>query len=109
MGSSNTLVSRFFPPNSAPRPPLELGLALSVSPPGLGAVNLRLGAKASFSLPTGETPRLFAVASMVFACRIGCSSVEAAEVTRVALVEFVESSVSEAIRGEESVKRPACD
>ena len=103
MGSSNTLVSRFFPPNSAPRPPLELGLALSLSPP---AAALLFGAKASFSLPTGDTPRLFDVASMVFACRKVESSVES---TSVASVECVESIVSDAIRGEERVKRPACD
>jgi hypothetical protein len=109
MGPSNTLVSRFFPPNNAPRPPLELGLALSLSPPVLGAVALLFGAKASFSLPTGDTPRVFAVASMVFAWRIVWSSVEVAEFTRVASVESVESMVSEAIRGEDSVKRPACD
>jgi hypothetical protein len=74
--SSRTLVSRFFPPNSVPNPPpLVLGLGLSAPPTVLGDVDLRLGVKASFSLPTGdgETPRLLVVMSMVFACRVGAS------------------------------------
>lgn len=113
MGWSRTLVSRFFPPNKAPNPPpLVLGLAGSGSTPVLGDVDLRVGANASFSLPTGDgdTPRLFAVTSIVFACRMDASSTEATESTRVAsVVDPTESIVSEAIRGEDSVKSPACD
>lgn len=93
-------------------PPLVLGLAVSASPPvlgAMGAVCLRLGAKASLSFPTGDTPRLFTETSLEFACRPLTSSVEAREFTRVTSVESVESTVSEVIRGEERVKRPACD
>lgn len=111
-GSSKTRVSRFFPPNSAPNPPLELGRAPSKSPPVLGEGDRRLGANASFSLPTGDgdTPRLFAATSMVFACRMGASSADVMESTRVAsVVDPSESIVSDAIRGEDSVRRPACD
>lgn len=113
MGWSRSLVSRFFPPNKAPSPPpLVLGLAGSGSTPVLGDVGLRPGANASFSLPTGDgdTPRLFAATSMVFACRIEASSAEATESRGVAsVVGPTESSVSEAMRGEDSVKSPACD
>lgn len=68
-GSSNTLVSRFLPPNKAPSPPLELGLAASASLPVLGEVVLRVGANASFSRPTGDGdgPLLLVVMSIVFA------------------------------------------
>jgi hypothetical protein len=71
-----------------------------------------VGAKASFNLPTGEgdTPRLFAVESIVFACRTGASSADAMESPRVSsVVDAAESIVSEAMRGEESVRSPACD
>jgi hypothetical protein len=110
MGSSSTLVSRFFPPNKVPRPPpLVLGLAVSGSSPDLGDEDLRVGVKASLSFPTGDTPRLFAPTSPIFASWIAGSSVEAREFTRVTLAVFTESMVSEAIRGEERVKRPAWD
>lgn len=112
IGSSNTLVSRFFPPNKAPSPPpLVLGRATSGLAPGLGFgdVDLLLGVKASLSLPTGDTPRLFAATLVELAFRAAGSWVEACESTRVTLVEVVESIVSEAIRGDDSVKRPACD
>jgi hypothetical protein len=110
MGSSSTLVSRFFPPNKVPRPPpLVLGLAVSGSSPGLGDEDLRAGVKASLSFPTGDTPRLFAPTSTVFASRIAGSSVEGSEFTGVSSAVFVESIVSEVIRGDESVKRPAWD
>jgi hypothetical protein len=46
---------------------------------------------------------------MLFACRMGDSS-EATESTRVAsVVDPAESIVSEVIRGEDSVRSPACD
>jgi hypothetical protein len=112
-GSSKTLVSRFFPPNSAPNPPpLVPGLVPSVSPPVLGAVDRRVGAKASFSRPTGDgdTPRLFAATSIVFAWWMCAPWADATESTSVASVaEPTESIVSDTIRGEESVKSPACD
>jgi hypothetical protein len=78
----------------------------------LGDVDLRVGAKASFSRPTGdgETPRLFAATSMVFACRREASSAEAIESTGVSsVVDPTESMVSEVIRGEDSVRSPAWD
>jgi hypothetical protein len=112
-GSSKTFVSRFFPPNSVPNPPpLVLGLALSVPPTVLGDVDLRVGVNASFSLPTGDgdTPLLFAAMSMVLACRMGASSAEVMESTRVAsVVDPTESIVSEAIKGDDSVRSPACE
>lgn len=111
-GSSTALASRFFPPNSEPIPPLVLGLAVSVSAPALeatGAVDFRLGANASLSFPTGDTPRLATGTSPVLALRPLTSWVDAREFTSVALAESVESSVSEAIRGDQSVRRPACD
>ena len=89
-----------------------LGLEPSGSPAVLGEVDLRVGANASFSFPTGDgdTPRLFAATSMVFACRMGASSVDVRDSTRVAsVVDSTESIVSEAIRGDDSVKSPACD
>jgi hypothetical protein len=104
-GSSNTLVSRFFPPNRAPSLPSTSSLVF-------GVVGLRTGAKASFSLPTGDgdTPRLLAGVSIVFACRTAPSSADVTESTRVASVaEPTESIVSEAIKGEDRVKSPACD
>lgn len=112
MGSSKTLWSRFFPPNSEPIPPaLVPDLTLSVSPPGLGEVARRVGVKAPFSLPTGETPRLFGVVSFVLVVLREPSSVEVSESTRVASVavaaESTESMVSEVIRGEERVSSPA--
>jgi hypothetical protein len=112
MGSSNTLVSRFLPPNRAPSPPpLVLGLVTSGLAPGLGAgdVDLRLGVKASLSLPTGDTPRLCAATSLVLAFWAAGSSVEVREFTGVTWAELVESIVSEAISGDDSVKRPAWD
>jgi hypothetical protein len=94
MGSSRTLCSRFFPPNSDPIPPaLVPDLTLSVSPPGLGEAVRRVGVKASFSLPTGETPRLCGVVSLVL----------------VVAKESTESTVSEVIRGDERVSSPACE
>lgn len=121
MGSSKTLCSRFFPPNKEPIPPaLVLDLTLSVSAPGLGEVARRMGLKASFSLPTGDTPRLLGVVSvsMVLGVLAVPSLVEVSESTRVASVVVVvavvvvaaessESIVSEVIRGEERVSRPA--
>jgi hypothetical protein len=112
MGSSKTRCSRFFPPKSTPNPPaLEPDLTLSVSVTGLGEVARRVGLKASFSLPTGETPRLIGVTSAVLAVRREASSVEVSESTRVASVAVVtgstESIVSEVIRGEERVSSPA--
>ena len=86
MDSSKPFVSRFFPPNSDPRPPLVLGLALSLSLPVLGAmgvVDLRLGAKASLSFPTGDTPRLFVGTSGVLVRRAERSSEEAKGSTSV--------------------------
>ena len=111
MGPSRTLCSRFFPPNNDPMPPALLpDLTLSVSPPGLGEAVRRVGVKASFSLPTGETPRLGGAVSLVWAELL---SVEVSESTRVASVvvakESSESTVSEVIRGEERVSRPACE
>jgi hypothetical protein len=117
MGSSRILCSRFFPPNSEPMPPaLVPDLTLSASPPGLGEAERRVGLKASFSLPTGDTPRLLGVVSSVLAVLVEPSSVDVSESTRVASVavvaviaESTESIVSEVIRGEESVRSPACE
>ena len=112
MGSSKALCSRFFPPKSEPIPPAVVpDLRLSVSLPGLGEVGRRVGLKASFSLPTGETARLLGVVSRVFAVLREPSSVEVSESTRVAWVVVVavstEAMVSEVMRGEESVSSPA--
>lgn len=115
-GASSTLSWRFFPPKSEPMPPpLVFGLAGSFAPSGspaiLGEVALRAGAKASLSLPTGETARLFAAVWMVLLCSVGGSSAEVvAESVRLAfLAASTESIVSEAMRGEERVRRPAWD
>jgi hypothetical protein len=112
-GSSKTLVSRFFPPNNVPSPPpLVLGLAVSGVPTDLGDADLRLGVKASFSLPTGDgdTPLLPAAVSRAFACRMDASSVEVTESAKVpSVVDAIESMVSEAIRGEDRVRSPECD
>lgn len=109
-GSSKTFVSRFLPPKKAPNPPpLVLGLGGSGSTTVFGDVDLRVGAKASLSFPTGDTPRLFAAISMVLACLSGTSSAEPTESAREASAEATESIVSDAIRGDESVKRPVCD
>jgi hypothetical protein len=112
--SSTSFGSRFFAPKNEPRPPpLVLGLAISVSLPVLGAIGavvvLRLGAKASLSFPTGDTALLFTEISPVLADRPLFSWVEATEFTRVASAESVEVTVSEAMRGEDRVKRPAWD
>lgn len=73
-------------------------------------MDLRLGVKASLSLPTGDTPRLFTATLLVlFKFRVVGSSMEVSEFTRVTSVESAESRVSEAIRGDDNVKRPACD
>lgn len=117
MESSQALGSRRFPPNSDPSAPAPVAdLRLSVSPPVLGEVERRVGLKASLSLPTGETPRLWGVVvvvSMVSACLGETSSADVSESTRVASVvvaaESMESTVSEVIKGEESVRSPACD
>ena len=111
MASSRTRCSRFLPPKRAPIPPVvEGGLGLSVAA-GLGEVARRAGWKASFSLPTGETPRLLGVRSVVLAVRVDVS-----ESTRVAsaviegevvAAESSESMVSEAMRGDDSVRSPA--
>lgn len=70
-----------------------------------------MGLNASFSLSTGETPRLLGVTSMVLAVRREPSSVDVSESTRVASVvvvaESTEAMVSEVIRGEDSVSSPA--
>ena len=78
-------------------PPVLLAdLTLSASPPGLGEVPRRVGVKAS-----------------VLAVLVEPSSVEVSEATRVASVAVVaessESMVSEVIRGELRVRRPACE
>ena len=53
---------------------------------------------------------MLAATSIVFAWRMDASSAEATESTRVAsVVGPTESIVSEAMSGEDSVKRPACD
>lgn len=104
--SSPTLVSRFFPPKSAPRAPLVLGRAGSVvSDGGLGEVDRRAGTNASFSLFAGEVPRLAEPISIVWARRGGGgSSEEKAESTSVASDCAAVSRVSELIRGEEWVR-----
>ena len=112
--SSATLASRFFAPKNDPiPPPLVLGLAGSVSVLTLGTtgvvVVLRLGVNASLSFPTGDTPRLFPETSVVLAGLALLSSVETREFTSVESAELAELTVSEAMRGEESVKRPAWD
>lgn len=105
--SSNTFELGRLPPKSAPKvPPLELGLAPSLLPPVLGEVDLRWGEKASFSLPTGDALLLMlGVTSMVLACLgVRASSADVAESARAISVGAVESTVSDAIRGEDSVK-----
>lgn len=114
MGSSRILGSRFFPPKRAPMPPaLVPDLTLSASAAGFGEAERRAGVKASFSLPTGETPRLLGVMSMVLAVLTEPSSAAVNGWTRAASVvvvaESTESMVSEVMRGEESVSRPACE
>lgn len=114
MESSSTLCSRFFPPKSAPIPPApEPDLALSASPPDLGEAGRRVGLKASFSLPTGDTPRLLDVMSIVLACLTDPSLLDvdkpAREASAAVVAGSTESIVSEVIRGEESVRSPACD
>jgi hypothetical protein len=99
--SFGILASRFFPPKSAPNLP-------STSSRVFGAVALRTGANASFSLPTGDgdVPCVFRGVSLV--CRRDASSAELVESTCVSCVgEWMESIVSEAIRGEDSVMSPA--
>lgn len=114
-GWSKILVSRFFPPNRDPNAPLlVLGLAGSASPPALGAaaVERRVGANASFNLPTGDgdTPLLVAARSIVCAWWMCASSLAATASTgATSVVEPTESIVSDAIRGEDSVRSPACD
>jgi hypothetical protein len=113
--SSTGLASRFLAPKNDPiPPPLVLGLAVSVSPAAtLGTIGLvavlRLGANASLSFPTGDTALLFADKSLLLAGRSVPSSVETWEFTSVASAEWAESTVSEVMRGEERVKRPAWD
>lgn len=113
MGSSRIFCSRFFPPKSAPSAPPapEPALTVSASPPGLGEAGRRAGLKAPLSLPTGETPRLLGVvwmASAVLACvAVGWSAGSGVVVAERAASS--ESMVSEAIRGEERVSRPAWD
>lgn len=53
---------------------------------------------------------MFTATSLVlFKFRVVGSSMEVSEFTRVTSVESAESRVSEAIRGDDNVKRPACD
>lgn len=104
--SSKTFNAPRLPPNSEPKPAPLPGLAPSVSPPVFGDVDLRLGEKASLSLPTGDVPLLLLEGtSMVLAWRkVDGSSADVAESTRVASEGATESTVSEVIRGEERVK-----
>jgi hypothetical protein len=111
--SPRMLVSRFLPPKSVPRLVVELR-AESGSATVLGEVDLRVGLKASLSLLTGEAPRLGRATSMVFACWRGSSwglwgvMTESTRVASVSVADEVgESSVSEAMRGEDRVRRPA--
>ena len=100
--SDRSLVSRFFPPNNAPRPARGPS---AVSDGGLGEVERRVGTNASLSLPTGEALLLDAATSMVSACRgASGSSEDRAESTSVASEGATESSVSELIRGDDSVR-----
>jgi hypothetical protein len=82
------------------------GLDPSVSLGALGAVDLRCGENASFSLPTGDALLLMSGStSKVCACfGVRLSSTEVAESTRVPSAEVVESIVSDAIRGDERVR-----
>ena len=111
-GSPRMVVSRFLPPKRVPRLVVELRAA-SVLASCLGEVERRVGLKASLSLPTGEAPRLEGATSMVFAWWRGLrgSRGVVAESGRVASVsvadDVAESSVSEAMRGEDRVRRPA--
>lgn len=77
--------------------------------PGLGDVDLRVGAKASLSFPTGDATRLLAAMSMVFAWCSWGPSTDATELTSVLSAVVAESIVSEAINGEDKVKSPVCD
>lgn len=114
MGPSRTLVSRFFPPKSEPSAPgLVPDLTLSASGPVLGEAERRVGLKASFSLPTGDTPGLLGAVSTVLACVAGTSWADVSEsagaASAVVAAESSESIVSEVIKGEERVSSPACD
>jgi hypothetical protein len=103
--SSSTFDGGRFPPKIAPNPPpLVLGLELSLSPPVLGDVDLLWGENASLSLPTGDALRfIFGVTSMVLACvGVRASSAEVAD--PFVSVGATDSSVSEAISGEDNVK-----
>lgn len=104
--SSKTLTPRCFPPKSAPNPPpLVPGLSFSVFPTVLGEVDLRCGENASFSLPTGDALRFMSGTSVgLECCRRGKSSADVPEVVRVASEGAFESSVSDAMRGEDRVR-----
>jgi hypothetical protein len=79
---------------------------LLVSSPAFGDVDRRVGANASLSLPTGDTPRLVVSPTSIVleCCKVLASEPDVAESMRVASEGAVDSMVSEAIRGEERVK-----
>jgi hypothetical protein len=96
-----------FAPKSAPKLPLPLvpGLEPSCSDAlAFGEVDRLVGANASRSLPTGDMPRLTCPTSMVAAWVGVGAPPDEAESTRVASVVADESTVSEAISGEDSVR-----
>jgi len=81
-----------------------LGLGDSGSGTALGAVARRVGIKASLSLPIGEGERLIEEpTSSVWACLRAESEADGAESPAGVVVES-ESTVSEAMRGEERVR-----
>lgn len=95
-----------FPKSDPNLPSLDPGLEESAFNPLFGEVDRRWGENASLSLPTGDAPRLlFAPTSMVLeCCTVVRSGTDEAESTRVVSEGAVESTVSEAMSGEERVE-----
>ena len=100
--SSKILLLRCFPPKSELiPPPLVLGREPSGLPWLFGEGERRCGENAPLSLPAGDALRLKSGATaMVWAWTRGKGAASSAEAVEC---ERVESSVSEVIRGEDSV------
>jgi hypothetical protein len=83
-----------------------LGLELSVFVAVLGEVDRRCGENASLSFPTGEAFLLMSCEAMLVLERLGAaaSSAEVAESARFVSEVMVESMVSDAISGDDSVR-----
>lgn len=106
--SSRTRGPRFFPPKSAPNAtPLVPELGLSGFPLGLGEADRRWGENASLSFPTGDAVLLMSNASSMvsgWGPEAEASWSDMAGFDSVVSESDVESSVSDAIRGEDRVK-----